>query len=49
LSKGKIVEKGSHSELLEKKGSYYAMWEKQTTAEQKAKKEAEAQVETESE
>ncbi|KAK6083152.1 heavy metal tolerance protein [Seiridium cupressi] len=45
LNKGKVVEKGSHSELLEKKGSYYAMWEKQTTAEQKAKKEAGAEKE----
>ncbi|KAH6646692.1 ABC transporter [Truncatella angustata] len=45
LSKGRVVEKGTHAGLLEKKGSYYAMWEKQTTAELKAKKEAEAKVE----
>lgn len=49
LSKGKVVEKGTHAELLEQKGSYYAMWEKQTTAELKAKKEAEAKVEEETE
>lgn len=43
LSKGKVVEKGTHSELLGKKGAYWAMWEKQTTADEKAKKEAEAE------
>ena len=36
LNKGKIVESGSHAELLVKKGSYHAMWEKQTTAEREA-------------
>jgi ATP-binding cassette, subfamily B, bacterial len=29
LEKGKIVENGSHDELLEKKGLYYAMWRQQ--------------------
>lgn len=29
LEKGKIVEQGSHQELVEKKGLYYAMWRQQ--------------------
>ncbi len=29
LEKGKIVESGSHDELLEIKGLYYAMWRQQ--------------------
>jgi ATP-binding cassette subfamily B protein len=29
LEKGKIVEQGSHSELVDKKGLYYAMWRQQ--------------------
>lgn len=29
LEKGKVVEKGTHDELLEKKGLYYAMWRQQ--------------------
>jgi ATP-binding cassette, subfamily B, bacterial len=29
LEKGKIVEQGSHDELVEKKGLYYAMWRQQ--------------------
>jgi ATP-binding cassette, subfamily B, bacterial len=29
LEKGKIVEKGTHDELLENKGLYYAMWRQQ--------------------
>jgi ATP-binding cassette, subfamily B, bacterial len=29
LEKGKIVEQGSHAELLEQKGLYYAMWRQQ--------------------
>lgn len=45
LSKGTVVEKGTHSELLGQKGAYWAMWEKQTTADEKAKKEAEAEGE----
>jgi ATP-binding cassette subfamily B protein len=30
LEKGKIIEVGTHSELLELKGLYYAMWRQQT-------------------
>jgi ABC-type transport system involved in Fe-S cluster assembly fused permease/ATPase subunit len=33
LHKGRIVEHGTHSELLALEGRYHAMWEKQTTAE----------------
>ncbi|KAI0469645.1 P-loop containing nucleoside triphosphate hydrolase protein, partial [Xylariaceae sp. FL0804] len=33
LHKGKVVERGTHSELLSLRGSYYAMWQKQTTTE----------------
>ncbi len=29
LDKGEIVEQGSHSELLEKQGQYYRLWEMQ--------------------
>lgn len=29
LEKGRIVEKGSHAELVDKKGLYYAMWRQQ--------------------
>ena len=29
LEKGKIAETGSHEELLEQKGLYYAMWRQQ--------------------
>ncbi|KAI5927537.1 hypothetical protein F4810DRAFT_269324 [Camillea tinctor] len=38
LHQGKIIERGTHSELLAAKGSYYAMWQKQTTTEKKAAK-----------
>ncbi|ORY63914.1 uncharacterized protein BCR38DRAFT_433448 [Pseudomassariella vexata] len=31
LHKGQVVERGTHSELLSLRGSYFAMWEKQTT------------------
>jgi ABC-type multidrug transport system fused ATPase/permease subunit len=30
LDKGHIVEEGTHKELLEKKGFYAALWERQT-------------------
>jgi ATP-binding cassette subfamily B protein len=29
LEKGRIVEKGTHWELVDKKGLYYAMWRQQ--------------------
>lgn len=29
LDKGKIVEQGTHEELLEKQGEYYRLWEMQ--------------------
>jgi ABC-type transport system involved in Fe-S cluster assembly fused permease/ATPase subunit len=29
MDKGKVIERGSHKELLEKKGKYYSMWSKQ--------------------
>ena len=29
MDKGKIVEQGTHKELLEKKGQYYRLWEMQ--------------------
>lgn len=35
MHQGKIAERGSHAELLAAKGRYYAMWEKQTTTEEK--------------
>lgn len=35
LHKGKIVEHGSHHELLELGGRYHAMWKKQTTIEKR--------------
>ncbi|KAI1816841.1 hypothetical protein GGS20DRAFT_145992 [Poronia punctata] len=40
LHKGKVVERGTHSELLELQGSYYTMWQKQTaTSNKKSEKE----------
>ncbi|KAK2610220.1 hypothetical protein N8I77_003670 [Diaporthe amygdali] len=35
LHKGKVVERGSHHELLELNGRYHAMWKKQTTIEKR--------------
>jgi ATP-binding cassette, subfamily B, bacterial len=29
LEKGRIIEQGSHQELLEEKGLYFAMWRQQ--------------------
>lgn len=42
LHAGKVAERGTHSELLELKGRYHAMWEKQTTIEKKAEEAVEA-------
>ncbi|KAK7738419.1 hypothetical protein SLS62_011407 [Diatrype stigma] len=42
LHQGKIAERGTHSELLAAKGRYYAMWEKQTTTEEKRAEKTEA-------
>ncbi|KAI1043085.1 hypothetical protein LB505_006961 [Fusarium chuoi] len=41
LHKGKIVERGTHNELLAQGGRYHAMWEKQTTIEKKEKEKKE--------
>ena len=46
LHKGTIAEGGTHSELLAAQGRYYAMWQKQTTAEKKV---TEAEVDKEGE
>ncbi|KUI61911.1 Heavy metal tolerance protein [Cytospora mali] len=37
LHRGKIVERGTHDELLNKHGRYHSMWEKQAKAEMAAK------------
>lgn len=49
LHKGKIVERGTHAELLAAGGEYHAMWMKQTVAEREKKeenKEADGETET---
>lgn len=35
LHDGKVIERGTHNELLELKGRYHAMWEKQTATDKK--------------
>lgn len=35
LHNGKIIERGSHHELLDLGGRYHAMWKKQTTIEKR--------------
>jgi ATP-binding cassette subfamily B protein len=46
LEKGSIIEKGRHSELLAKAGSYASMWARQQEAE-KAKKTLESNLDIE--
>jgi ABC-type multidrug transport system fused ATPase/permease subunit len=45
LHQGNVIEKGTHSELLELKGSYHAMWEKQTATDKKKLEEEDAKPE----
>lgn len=46
LHKGKVVECGTHGDLLALEGHYYAMWQKQTTTENKEKEKLEDGGET---
>ncbi|WYZ39997.1 hypothetical protein EsH8_IV_000338 [Colletotrichum jinshuiense] len=46
LHKGKVVECGGHAELLALGGRYHAMWEKQTTTENKDKEKVEKEGES---
>ena len=46
LDQGEIIEKGTHEELLGKKGRYYELWEmQQGNFKVKEKQEAELQIE----
>ncbi|KID82981.1 ABC transporter, transmembrane domain, type 1 [Metarhizium guizhouense ARSEF 977] len=45
LDKGKVVERGTHEELLALRGKYHIMWEKQTTIETREKEKMEEQGE----
>ncbi|KAI1202881.1 hypothetical protein F5X97DRAFT_286024 [Nemania serpens] len=45
LHDGKVIERGTHNELLELKGSYHAMWEKQTATDKKKLETEDAQTE----
>lgn len=38
VHQGKVVERGTHKELLGLKGRYFAMWEKQTRTENEVPK-----------
>ncbi|KAI1342634.1 hypothetical protein F5Y15DRAFT_373399 [Xylariaceae sp. FL0016] len=44
LHQGKVIERGTHSELLELKGSYYAMWQKQTATDKKKSEKDDAKL-----
>ncbi|CAN8096835.1 unnamed protein product [Discula destructiva] len=45
LHRGRIVERGTHAELIRKQGRYHSMWEKQARAEEMAKAAAVAKEE----
>ncbi|KAJ8126955.1 hypothetical protein O1611_g6682 [Lasiodiplodia mahajangana] len=45
LHQGKVIERGTHSALLELKGSYHAMWEKQTATDKKKLEKEDAKTE----
>ncbi|KAI0509095.1 hypothetical protein F5B22DRAFT_618425 [Xylaria bambusicola] len=45
LHKGKVIERGTHSELLELGGSYHAMWQKQTAGDKKKSEKGDVKTE----
>lgn len=47
LHKGKVVERGTHADLLALGGRYHAMWEKQTTTDREKKAEGTEDIEEE--